>query len=233
MGSLTRDALITAGMGKAGNLSTTVKARIEVEFQAWLDRQYSAWSWPFLKKRAVGLSLSAGTTSLTVGNGSGGVTREIIKLVSPVLFYTSDRTTRGKAPIVQASGDDSVEWDETLQDSTLWRGSPAQFKARHGTTRGSWDLVPMPFPDKALLLAIDYFERPATLTGAVVPIYPEDSTMISAIAALTLVDQKGADHAASQALLEETGALAARDRASHGAVPGENDVIPLSSAVFL
>lgn len=232
MGVLTRTELLAAGQNKAGNNSTALTTRLTTEFQAWLDRQYSGWSWPFLKKRVTGLSLSAGTTSLTIGNGNGGVTREIIKLRSPVLFYTTDRATKGKAPIVQADGDADTHWDETLADSAVWRGSPLQFKARHGTTRGTWDLVPMPFPHVALNLAVDYYERPAALGASSVPIYPEDSTLIMAICALALVDQKGIASPEAQTALEELGAMVARDRATHGQVPGENDMLQLDSSVF-
>lgn len=236
MGALTRTELIAAGMGKAGFSSTSaaaVAARVVVEFQAWLDRQYNGWTWPFLKKRVTGLSLSAGATSLTVGSGSGGVTREIIKLISPVLFYTSDKAVRGKAPIVQSAGDASLTYDETLADSSTFRGSPQRFKARHGTTRGTWDLVPLPFPDRALLLALDYYERPAALSTGTIPIYPEDETLISAIQALTLVDQKGIASPEAQAALDDVASRVSRDRATHASVAGDGDVLVLDSSVFL
>lgn len=232
MGALTRDQIVTAGLGKAGNLSTALRTRIETEFQAWLDRQYSAWSWPFLKKRAVGLSLSSGATSLTIGAGSGGVTLEIIRLVSPILFYTTDRTTVGKAPLVQVAGSNSVQFDETLQNSATWIGTPTSFKARNGTVRGRWDLIPMPFPDRALNIAIDYYERPAALGASTVPIYPEDATMIQAVNALALVDQKGEDSPAAITANDRTSNMLARDRSTHGQVPGENDILQLDSSVF-
>ena len=232
MGSLTRDTLMTAGLGKAGNLSTALRTRIEIEFQAWLDRQYSAWSWPFLKKRVTGLSLSQGATSLTVGAGNGGVTREIIRIISPVLFYTTDRSCAGKASLVQTSGSNSIQFDETLQNSATWLGVPAYFKARNGTVRGAWSLVPMPFPDRALNLALDYYERPAALGASDIPIYPEDATMIEAIHALALIDQNGAEDPSAQAADEKAGAMIARDRAMHGQTPGENDILQLDSSVF-
>ena len=232
MGRLTRDELLTAGLGKMGNLSSALNTRIATEFQAWLDRQYAGWSWPFLKKRASGISLSQGATSLTVGAGNGGITREIIKLISPLGYYTSNKSTIGKAPIVQSSNSASTFWDETLSNSSTFIGSPTQFKARHGSVRGSWDLIALPFPDQALLLAIDYYELPALLTGADVPIYPADATMIEAINALALVDQKGMDHPATQTAMEEAGAKIARDRSTYGSVPGENDMLLLDSSVF-
>jgi hypothetical protein len=232
MGSLTLTQLSAAGRGRAGNLSDAVKARVEIEFQAWLDRQYAGWSWPFLKKRATGLSLTAGATSLTVGAGNGGVTREIIKLVSPVIFYTSDRTTKGKAHIIQSSGDNSLTYDETLADSATFRGAPEMFKARHGSVRGSWDLVPMPFPDKALLLALDYYELPASLGSSTIPIYPSDQTLITAFEALTLRDQKGVASPEYQAAADSLNGLIAYDRSTYGSAPGENDFLPLDSSRF-
>jgi len=231
MGRLTRTELLTAGLGKMGNLSTALNTRITTEFQAWLDRQYAGWSWPFLKKRASGISLSAGATSLTIGAGSGGITQEIIKLVSPIAFYTSDRNTVGKAHIVQAE-DADVYWDETLANSSTFVGQPLKFKARHGAVRGTWDLIPLPFPDKAYLLAIGYYQLPASLGASDIPIYPSDATMIEAIAALGTVDQKGPDHPASMAAMEEAGAKVARDRSIYGSVPGENDLLLLDSSVF-
>ncbi len=233
MGSLTRTQLLSAGLGKAGSSTNNAAllSRVTVDFQAWLDRQYAGWSWPFLKKRAAGLSLSQGATSFTIGAGSGGVTREIIKLKSPIALYSSDRTTRGKAEIVQ-SDNASLEWDETLQDSATWTGQPLMFKARHGSVRGSWDLVPMPFPDRALLLAIDYYERPAVLGASDIPIYPDDETLINAIASLALIDQKGMADPNTQTMLGEAQAMVARDRSTYGNVPGENDMLRLDSSVF-
>jgi hypothetical protein len=232
MANLTQTQIITAGMGRAGNLSSAVRTRVEIEFQAWLNRQYQGWAWPFLKKRSAGLSLSAGATSLTIGNGNGGVTNKITKLVSPIILYKSNKTTRTKCPIVQSSGDMSLTYDETLADSATFRGTPTIAKARHGTTNGSWDLVFLPFPDVALLVAVDYYELPATLTSGLVPVYPEDSTMISAVEAITLQDQKGVASPEATTAWDAVVSMIARDRSTHGAAAGENDVLQLDSSVF-
>lgn len=231
MGRYTRDALITAGQNRIGNTDSNLATRLQTEFQAWLDRQYAGWSWPFCKKRATGLTLSQGATSLTIGAGSGGVTNEIIKLVSPIGYYTSDRSTYGKAPIVP-SVDNSVTYDETLANSSTFVGSPKEFKARHGSVRGSWDLVPLPFPNKAFLLSVDYYELPALLSSSSIPIYPSDATLIDALEAMALEDQYGPADARTTAAWERVTNKLAYDRSTYGSAPGENDRLELDSSVF-
>lgn len=231
MGRYTRTELIAAGQARVGNNSTAVTTRIQTEFQAWLDRQYAGWSWPFLKKRATGLTLAQGATSLTVGAGSGGVTLEIIKLVSPLGFYTTDRSTKGKAHIVP-SADSDVSYDETLASSSTFIGTPTEFKARHGSVRGSWDLVPLPFPDRALLLSIDYYGLPAILGASDIPIYPADSTLIDAIAAMVHDDQYGPADPRTVTAWDRVSSKMAYDRSTYGSAPGENDRLDLDTSVF-
>lgn len=231
MGDMTRDAIIEAGQGRMGNKSSALQERLVVDFQAWLTRQYQSWSWPFLKKRAVGISLAQGATSLTVGNGNGGITNKIIKLGnSPIIYYTSDRSVTGKAPIVQ-SEDVSLTFDETLANSTTFKGTPNRFKVRRNG-EGIWDIIPLPFPDRALLLGIPYYEQPAALASSGVPIYPSDATMIQAVVYLANADQKKASHPDTQTSLQLLEAMISRDRANFGADEGENDVVQLDPSVF-
>lgn len=231
MGRLTFTELLAAGQGKMGNLSAALGSRLEVEFQAWLDKQYVGWQWPFLKKRATGLSLTTGLTSLTIGAGNGGITQEIIRLVSPLGYYNTARTVKGKSPIIASAGYDILN-DETLADSSTYRGLPRQFKARAGTTRGTWVIIALPFPDRDLLLSVDYYELPASLDVNDIPIYPSDTTMIDAVAYLALYDQKGADHPATQAADAVLQGILARDRNNYGSVPGENEALTLDGSVF-
>lgn len=231
MGRYTRTELIAAGQNRMGNTSTALTTRLQTEFQAWLDRQYAGWSWPFLKKRTAGLTLSQGATSLTVGAGSGGVTLEIIRLVSPIIYYTTSRSTIGKAEIMD-SVDNSIAFDETLANSSTFIGSPARFKARHGSVRGSWDLVPLPFPQVALNLALDYYALPALLGASDIPIYPADATLIDAITAMGCEDQYGVADPRTSSAWDRVSNKVAFDRSTYGNAAGENDHIGLDNSFF-
>jgi len=233
MGIYNRTELLAAGIAQMGQTTNeAMSSRLEIQFQAWLDRQYASWSWPFLKRRAVGINLLTGATTVTVGWDAGEVIHnQISKILSPIGFYTSNKNTKGKAEIIQ-SLNASLIHDETLQDSTKYRGLPQAFKVKMTSTWGVWEIIPLPFPDRDLLLSIDYYEIPAELEAGDFPIYPADRTMISTIAALALVEQKGIASPEAQTAIGEMDAMIARDRVTYSSVPGENDVLQLDSGVF-
>lgn len=234
MGQLTRLQIVNQGMLLAGR--DNLAAVVNVDFNAWLRSVYMGWPFPFLTVKKSALALGAGVTSVAVGAGSGGVTLGIQKILSPLLVYTADQTSRGEAPIVQLTGG-GVDFDEVVNPSTTWRGMPTQFKVAARSTWGSWDLIPGPFPDKDYLLAFSYISQPAdidtTSTGdSTVPIYPNDRTMIQACMVQTLLYKEGADDSAYLQALDVLDAMVKSDKVKYGAVPGTNDMLQLDGSVF-
>jgi hypothetical protein len=232
MGQLTRDQIVAAALLQGG-MASSLSTRAEKPFNAALRSLYKAWSWPFLKKRATGISLPTGTQALTLGAGSGGITLEIQEFFDPLYVYTSDRGTKQTCYIQQLVKNPNVSMDETLNDSSTFRGLPTRCKIRASTLWGRWDFIPLPFPEKDYLLAFDYLEQPADISsGSSVPIYPNDRTLIRVVMAEMLLDQHGIASKQYQAAAEEAGAMVVHDRQRYGQHTGDNDNIGLDTSVF-
>lgn len=229
MGQLTRAQIVSAGLNKAGDTSLTTLAN--TWFNAWLRSQYRAWPWPFLHRRSSAISLAAGTTSLSVGAGSNGVTLEIQRILDPIRVGDSTYSTKKDARIV-ALVNGPQDYDENLNDPALTRGLPDRFKIRADSSLwGKWTLIPYPVPDKAYRIYLDYLEQPADISAdATVPLYPNDRTMIQAVLvdALQYMDEGNR----YQAELEILGSMVVDDRAKYGEVMGTNDQMGLDPGVF-
>lgn len=227
MGDLTRAQLVSAGLNKAGNTDLTTLAN--VWFNAWLRSTYAAWPWPFLQRRITAVSLTTGATSLSLGNGSNGVTAEIQRIHDPIWIGQGTYSTRALARIRQLHGGDA-EKDEYLRPSTE-KGLCTEFKVRaDSSSPGRWTLIPYPFPDKNYLLAIDYQERPAAISAdATVPPYPNDRTMIQAVICDALQYMKDP---AYRDELEVLAAMVVDDRVKFGEVTGLNDELGLDPKTF-
>ncbi len=233
MGQLTRGQIVTQGLAEAG-ADTTYTVLANVAFNAWLKKVYDAHSWPFLIRKASGVSLVAGSTSLSIGAGAAAITPQIKTIVGPINIYRSDRTVLAKAQIQQLMHG-GVEWDEVAQSPTTWRGIPAFFKIRgSATTPGQWDLIPGPFPDRDFLLTFDYVVSPdlmitTTAGDSLVPLYPNDETMIQAVRAWSLMFNEKENYQIERDILA---AKVMNDRAIYGMVEGTNDMLLLDGGVF-
>jgi hypothetical protein len=231
MGIRTRAVLVSEGLLMAGNESLTTRANIWLD--DWLRNVYRSWPWPFLNRRASGIALAAGTTALTIGGGSGGITLDIQRLIDPLYVYNSTKTAKQRARIVALNAG-PIDQDESVLDSTLGRSIPIQFKARANSALwGKWDLIPYPVPDVAYLLAFDYLEQPANLASdSTIPLYPNDRTMMWAVMAAALVYTEGVESPPAQAALSAVDGMVVQDRMKYGEVPGINDVWGLDPNVF-
>jgi hypothetical protein len=227
MGTLSRDSIVTAGLQKAGKTNLTSLANTWLA--AWLRTRAAEWSWPQLQRRASGIALSAGATSLSVGAGSNGITPEIHRLHDPIFISDGTYATRAYARIRQLVGQYNIN-DESLRPSTE-RGLPVEFKVRRDSaTPGRFTLVPYPYPDKAYVISFDWQELPADPSGATVPWYPSDRTMIQAVMvdALQYMDKRR-DY---QLELEVLASMVSDDRNKFGTDPGFNDNWGLDPKVF-
>lgn len=231
MGAKTLTTVVSEGMALAGrdDLSTEVMAWVN----NWLRQTYLSWDYPFLLRSREGLSLAAGTQTVVVGGGNGGVTPEIQRILDPVWVYKSDYTAKGQARIRPLYGGNDERSEERVQDATVRRGIPTQVRVRPSTTAyGVWTLVFLPVPDVAYLLALDYVELPATLAGADTPLYPNDLTLVQAALTATALYNNGHDSPEYQDAIQVLARRTAEDKARFGATPGVNDVLPLDGGVF-
>lgn len=229
MGLLTRTQIFTEGGLQAGD--DTQATRQAFWFNAWLRKQYCMWPWPFLKRRASGISLTTGATTVSVGAGAS-ITEEILRIFEPLVVYTSDSKTRLNAPIIELLMAD-ILYDESSRDSTLGRSTPTQFKCRaDATTYGKWSLIPFPVPDKAYLLAFDYQTIPANLSSdSQIPVYPNDRTLIQAAKCAALEYADGTSEALDRDL-EVLASMVSDDRDAFGSAPGDNEYWQMDTSVF-
>jgi hypothetical protein len=234
MGSMTRLEIITQGIAEAG-VDDTNKSLAETDLNLRLQRIYNAWPWPFLQKRASGVALAQGATSLDVGNGSGSITDLIRRILNPMYLYRSDYTYAGRISTRPIAGG-PVSLDETINNPATLTGPPQLMKVRqHSTAAGKWTLTPMPTPDRAYLMALDYIFTPANMTVGVggdasIPVYPNDSTMVKIVEVWALKYFKHETYTTERDVLAD---MVIQDRVVYGSVDGTNDNLALDDSVFL
>lgn len=230
MGQLTRGTIVTEGMRLAGRTDLSTQANIW--FNAWLRSVYRSWTWPFLHKKALAVSLTAGTTSISFGAGSTE-TLEVQHIFDPIKVYSSDKRTLGIARIRQLedgslySDEDLIDWSQTNN-----RGLPHAMRVRPDTSVwGKWTLLPYPVADNNYLLKIEYLVQPADISSdATVPIYPNDQTMIQAVKVDTLnFMHMFEQYALEKQILED---MRTSDKIKYGQVMGINDKLTLDGGVF-
>lgn len=228
MGQLTRSQIVSNGLQLAGDTSLTTLGNVWLNM--WLRQQYASWSWPFLFRSAIGVSLTSGSTSLSVGAGSNGITLEIQKIIDPIWVYDSAYNTKVMARVRTLAGSPDINTEERIYTAAQAQGTPTTFKVRpDSSTWGKKTLVPFPIPDKNYLLAFDYLEQPADISSdGTVPLYPNDMTMIQAVKYHALDYLKAGAGDALQVLIQ----MQVKDRVSYGEEPGVGDEILLDVDSF-
>lgn len=231
MGSLTRAQIVTQGLREAGDTSLTTRGNEWLN--RWLRSQYMALDWPFLQRRLEAFALVTDATYVRVGAGAT-VTPHIQRIHDPVWVYKSDYSIRRKARIVSLL-DGDINSDETVNRPSGHRGVPASFKVRpNATTGGRWDLIPDVFPDRDLLLALDYTELPDNIDtsssgDSTIPRYPNDDTLVKCVEVAALKYLKSDNYMAERDVLAN---MVLNDRVKFGAALGINDTWGLDPKVF-
>ena len=225
MGSNTRDQLVSEGQLLAGR--DDMATQCATWLQRWLDSVAASWRWPALQQEAVNVNLPAGTTALTVGNGSAGITDKILVIHDNVWIYETSRNGRQRVRIKHQL---SSPVDSTSPAN--YTGKPQSIRV-FASTFGKWILKPDPTPDQAYLITVPYNYVPIALTaGTDIPWYPNDETMVQAIAFKVSEYHNGKDASVTQAFQEALAGMVSNDRMRYGSVPGINDSMILSPSVF-
>ncbi|HEX2617372.1 MAG TPA: hypothetical protein VHL57_07500 [Flavobacteriales bacterium] len=199
----------------------------------WLRQTYLSWDYPFLHRDREALSLPAGTASLVVGAGSGGITNEIQRVLDPIWIYTSDYTVKDQVRLRPLTGGRDTRGENRIQDPNNSAGIPTQFRVRpYPNTYGKWTLEFLPIPDRAYLITFDYIELPALLVAADVPVYPNDLTLVQAAHVATMLHSNGHDSPDYQDGIQVLAKRVTEDKARFGHTPGINDVVPLNEGIF-
>lgn len=232
MGTMTVQEILDEGGLLSGN--DNIQARALSGLNNWLRKQYRAYPWVFLQKKATGIALAAGVQSLNVGNGNGGVTPEVARILAPIYVYNTSYQRKAKADIVQLQGS-GIEFDESANNPTTNRGLPGRFKVRDASsvTRGMWTLYPWVIPSEDLVLAFDYQYQPANVGLEDTPVYPADRTLVQ-VAKAYCVEFEDSSAGTSNAVAEwgVAASMVVDDRNIYGEVPGTNDLHQLDGGVF-
>lgn len=227
MGSLTVATILSEGGLLAGD--TGLGARALVDLNAWLRSQYDGFLWPFLRRELSAVALAQGVQKLTFGNGSGGITEEVQRINDPLHIYSSGFSTLADVRVVTDWGSAHRIPDDVVNNPSSNTGCPTTARVRATTTVGRWDVIFDRVADKAYLLQLSYYVRPAALTTADTPLYPNDRTLIQAVNVFILRYKKAENAPDEMDLLV---AQVLEDRMKYGSLPGINDSLLLDPKVF-
>lgn len=226
MGKLTVAEIIREGGLLAGD--TSKAARAGVDFRAWLRSQYASFLWPFLQAWSNPIDLNAGATSITVGAGAGGINRHILRILDPIYIYPTDYAWKAPVRVVTSTGDN----DALFPDSFLAnkpRGCPTVCRVQNGPHSGERIIDFNVAADKPYKLKIGVHYLPDDPADNEVPLYPNDHTMIQAVAVFVLKYMKADNYPAELEVLVNK---VNDDRLKYGIETGINDQILLDPKVF-
>lgn len=225
MGQLTRDQIVSEGQLLAGRDDNATASAAWL--QRWLDSVASSWPWPVLQTEATAIAVTSGVASVTLGNGSGGITPKMLKVLDNIWLYDSTRTSRRRIRIrhqLSSPGDRIGATDNT--------GTPSNVRL-FNSSFGVWVLYFDAIPDRAYLLTIPYLALPVALaSGSEVPWYPNDETMVQWVAFKNREFYEGIESPACQAAQQNLAQMLSNDRMRHGQVTGVNDSMILDASVF-
>lgn len=237
MGQLTRTEIVTQGQAEAGQKGKDT--RLLEALVLWEQSQYKAWPFGYLRQTRTALALPAGTASLRIGAGEGGITNMIQTVQNPIWVSNTAYSIRSMALITGMENMDPA-LDERVNNPATNRGLPTAFKFRHALStvspyRSCLLLIPSPLPDRDYTLSFDYIELPITLQtdGSGIPLYPNDSTMKKFVECMALKWGNGSADPEYQACRDELGSMVTMDRIRDGQGNGNNMSLLRDPSVFL
>lgn len=238
MGMLTRDQIVSEGQLLAGRDDNATASATWL--QRWLDSVAASWPWPALHDEKNGIILGQGVSSLDFGHqaAASGEDEEwrVLRILDNIWLYDSTRTFRRRLRIRHQISAPSDRIGPTTNT-----GTPANvriFQRRSTTVAGAygfghWTLYFEPIPEREYLLSIPYLFLPAAMTaGTDIPWYPNDETMVQAVAFKNHEFYDGKDAPVTQAAQQMLASLVAGDRVRYGSTTGVNDYTALDPTVF-
>lgn len=224
MGQMTRLQIVQEGqlLAQRKNADTLATGWL----QRWLDSVAASWPWPMNQGETIDVPVSS--ASITVGNGNGGITPKLLKVLDNIYIYDSTKSSFMRLRILPQLN----RPQDRIQPANAANGMPQNVRVFQSTF-GQWLLRFYPNPDKTYYLSVPYIQLPPTMAADTdIPWYPNDETMVQAVAFKTHEWFDGKDDnrtTAAQQLL--TGALS-NDRIRYGSVNGINDILQLDPVHF-
>lgn len=226
MGQLTFTEIVSEGLLMAGD--SRLATRAGVWLNSWLRSQYSGFPWPFLLRSTDTVSLASGAASFDIGSGEGGVTEMIRRVIDPVWVYNTAKTVKQQVRIHSAVETD-VTNDLTINSASTHKGLPTQARIYAAQPWGRWTVKFDKWADRNLLVKLSYYILPMDVSGANVPLYPNDRTMMKAVEAEALRFKKDPN---AMNELQILSSMVVDDRLKFGEIPGQNDYFDLDRTVF-
>lgn len=207
--------------------------------QLWLNSVAASWPWPALQYElhAVPLGPSAGggivvgaDPHLHTGLDNSTIGQGILKVLDNIYVYNAEKTLRQRVRIRHQL---SSPVDSTSPSTFVGVPKSVRVFPKPGS-RNAWVLLFEPWPNKDYLLTIPVIALPKTADAVAteVPWYPNDETMVVAVAFKVSEFHDGIDAPRTQGFQQRLAGLVAGDRTRYGSVPGTNDVLTLSPTVF-
>lgn len=222
MGIKTRAEIVAEGMSTAGRDDLTTQANGWL--QNWLNSVAASWDWAILRRES---TVSLSSQQKDIGNGQGGISDRILRVVNEIWWYTTDQTSQGRVNV----RDQNASPLDTIQPTTTI-GSPASvriLKPSLGVARLNFE----PTPDKTYNLFVPYQILGTQLSSDTdIPWYENDETMIQAVAFKTHEYADGKDAPTTQAAQQQLSMLLNNDKYRYGISAGQNDVLYKDPKVF-
>ena len=237
MGGLTWQEVVDEGQLLAGRDDMATQGTLWL--QLWLNSVAASWPWPLLQYelRGVPYNTSDGTgivvgadPYLHTGLDNTTVGQGILKVLDSIYVYNAEKTLRQRVRIRHQL---SSPVDSTSPSTFVGIPKSVRVFPKPGS-RNAWVLNFEPAPDKNYLLTIPVIALPKAVNDVTteVPWYPNDETMIVAVAFKVSEFHDGIDAPRTQGFQQRLAGLVAGDRTRYGSVPGTNDVLTLSPTVF-
>lgn len=193
--------------------------------QRWLNAVAASWPWPVLQQEALDVPVTSHV--LELGGNEATIEDLVFRILDNCWVYTADKTTLAR---VRIKPQQNKPTDRLLAATNV--GVPTAMRVFQPEF-GKWTAYLDPAPDKPYLMSVPYLKIPAQMVADDdVPWYPNDETMVQAVAfkCHEYFDGKDSDVTnAAQQLLSQS---LANDRIRYGAVTGINDVLQLSLTRF-
>lgn len=225
MGILTRDEIVSEGQLLAGRDDMATQGAAWL--QRWLDAVAASWPWPALQQEVIAVPVTAGQNYVDVGNGNGTVTERILRVLDNCWMYDTNKTFRQRIRIKHQL---SSPADRIAPTTNTGKPTSARiFQSAFGT----WRMYFEPLPDQSYLMTLGYIYLPSVLSsGAAIPWYPNDETMVQAVAFKVSEYHNGKDSPVTAAFQQQLAGLVSNDRIRYGSQHGVNDSLILSPSVF-
>lgn len=225
MAQLTRDQIVSEGQLLAGRDDNATASNGWL--QRWLDSVAASYVWPVLQTETIGISVPSGSTSLVLGNGSGGITEKVIKPLDNIWLYDSTRVFRRRLRIRHqlSAPIDRIGPSNNVGTPNAVRGFNSSF--------GVWTLYFDVTPNQDYLLTFPYIRLPAAIvTGSEIPWYPSDETMVQLVCFKNLEFYNQKDDPQTLQAQQMLAGLLNSDRLRYGSTVGINNKMILDPTVF-